>query len=237
MNTGASTYIFGVSLTEKPVEKFDREISDSIYQNLHYCVRPLKYRRNNYSMSTKNEDKKSYDSMDISKITAEFQCFVCGAIFTTDEDLRQHLEKEAHGQLHEDETPEDMEIANKEEELNESRHHHNRKNNTSYGEKKEEQEMQVEQPNKIDWQKTIGKTVRSKDNLNMGTVIVDDDKDYRNSYSVTIEYGDHERFSIPKETIYKTDKQNLYTTLTENEIIASRKDDPFSTSVRSYTRD
>jgi uncharacterized C2H2 Zn-finger protein len=187
-------------------------------------------------MSTVKEGKKSDDSMDISKITADFECFVCGAIFTTDEDLKQHLEKEAHGQLHEDETPEDMEIAKKEEEeeLNKSRPHHNRK---PYGEKKEEQEMQVEQPNQIDWQKTIGKIVRSKDNLNMGTVIVDDDKDYRNSYSVTIEYGDHERFSISKETIYKTDKENLYTTLTENEIIASRKDDPFSTSVRSYTRD
>jgi len=30
------------------------------------------------------------------KITADFQCFVCGAIFTTDEDRRQHLEKEMH---------------------------------------------------------------------------------------------------------------------------------------------
>jgi hypothetical protein len=30
------------------------------------------------------------------KITADFQCFVCGAVFTTDEDRRQHLEKEMH---------------------------------------------------------------------------------------------------------------------------------------------
>ncbi|MFL6485883.1 MAG: hypothetical protein ACJ70N_04525 [Nitrososphaera sp.] len=30
------------------------------------------------------------------KITADFQCFVCGAIFTSDEDRRQHLEKEMH---------------------------------------------------------------------------------------------------------------------------------------------
>ena len=70
-------------------------------------------------------------------------------------------------------------------------------------------------------------TIRSKEDLDMGTVIVDDDKDYQTSYSVTIQYGDRERFSIPKETIYKTDKKNLYTSLTENEILASRKDDPF----------
>jgi hypothetical protein len=30
------------------------------------------------------------------KITADFQCFVCGAIFTSDQDRRQHLEKEMH---------------------------------------------------------------------------------------------------------------------------------------------
>ena len=71
----------------------------------------------------------------------------------------------------------------------------------------------------------------------MGIVIVDDHKDYQTSYSVTIEYGDRERFSIPKKTIYKTDNKNLYTTLTKNEILASRKDDPFSASIRSYTRD
>ena len=31
------------------------------------------------------------------RIAADFQCFVCGAIFTSDEDRRQHLEKEMHG--------------------------------------------------------------------------------------------------------------------------------------------
>jgi hypothetical protein len=30
------------------------------------------------------------------KITADFQCLVCGAIFTSDQDRRQHLEKEMH---------------------------------------------------------------------------------------------------------------------------------------------
>jgi hypothetical protein len=28
------------------------------------------------------------------RIAADFQCFVCGAIFTTEQDRRQHLEKE-----------------------------------------------------------------------------------------------------------------------------------------------
>jgi hypothetical protein len=30
------------------------------------------------------------------KIAADFQCFVCGAVFTTEQDRRQHLEKEMH---------------------------------------------------------------------------------------------------------------------------------------------
>jgi hypothetical protein len=115
----------------------------------------------------------------------------------------------------------------------------NRKTDTSYGEKNEE--IRLQQPRGIDWQKTIGTIVRSKENLDMGTVIPDDDKDYRTAYSLTIEYGDREGLNIPKETIYKIDKENdknyLYTTLTENEILASGKDDPFYTSMESYTSD
>jgi hypothetical protein len=88
-----------------------------------------------------------------------------------------------------------------------------------------------------DWMKVVGKTLVSKEGLDMGTIIVDDEKDYQTSYFISIEYGDRERFSIPKNSIYKFDQKNLYTTLTENEILASRKNDPFSTSVRSYTRD
>lgn len=88
-----------------------------------------------------------------------------------------------------------------------------------------------------DWTKVIGKTVVSKDGLDMGTIIANDEKDYTTSYSISIQYGDRERFNIPKDTIYKFDEKNLYTSLTENEILASRKDDPFSTSVRSFTRD
>jgi hypothetical protein len=183
------------------------------------------------------EDKTKDEQTNIPKITADFQSSVCGAIFTTDEDRKQHLEKEGHGQVRDDETSEDMEIAEKQEELDESRPYHNIKSNISYGQNKKEQEIQLEQqPNQIDWQKIIGMTIRSKDNLDMGTVIVDDDKDYLTSNSVTIEYGDRERLSIPKEDIYKRDK-NLYTTLTENEILASRADDPFYTSMRSYVRD
>ena len=60
-------------------------------------------------MSTMKEDKKKDEQIDISKSTADFQCAVCGAIFTTDEDRKQHLEKEAHGELRDDETSEDME--------------------------------------------------------------------------------------------------------------------------------
>ena len=75
----------------------------------------------------------------------------------------------------------------------------------------------------------------------MGTVIHDDGIDYQTSNSLTIEYGDRERISIPKKTIYKVDKEfdktYLYTTLTENEILAGRDNDPFSASMRSYIRD
>ena len=75
-------------------------------------------------MSPMKEDKKKDDQTNISKITADFQCSVCGAIFTTDEDRKQHLEKEGHGQVRDDETSEDMEIAEKQEELDESHPHH-----------------------------------------------------------------------------------------------------------------
>jgi uncharacterized C2H2 Zn-finger protein len=69
------------------------------------------------------EDKNHDSQVDIPKIAADFQCSVCGAIFMTDEDRKQHLEKEAHGQLRDDETTEEEEIAKKQEELNESHPH------------------------------------------------------------------------------------------------------------------
>jgi uncharacterized C2H2 Zn-finger protein len=79
-------------------------------------------------MSAAKEDKKNegyegaYKS-GFTKIDADFQCSICGAIFTTDEDRKQHLEKEAHGELHKDTTPEEMETAKEQEEYNESHQH------------------------------------------------------------------------------------------------------------------
>jgi uncharacterized C2H2 Zn-finger protein len=61
---------------------------------------------------------------DLTTLASDFQCSVCGAIFTTDEDRKQHMEKEAHGELHEGITQKEMNMANKQEELNESRYHH-----------------------------------------------------------------------------------------------------------------
>jgi hypothetical protein len=87
---------------------------------------------NNRSEKT---DKASHPSLEASrnhhpnfsgaeKVTADFQCFVCGAVFTTDEDRKQHLEKEVHGQLHEElSSKKEIEIAKRQKELNESREH------------------------------------------------------------------------------------------------------------------
>jgi uncharacterized C2H2 Zn-finger protein len=72
----------------------------------------------------KEDKKQKDDQIDVPNISADFQCFVCGAIFTTDEDRKQHLEKEAHGQLRDDETTEEKEIAKKQEKLDESHPHH-----------------------------------------------------------------------------------------------------------------
>jgi hypothetical protein len=79
-------------------------------------------------MSAAKEDKKNdeYEGAykgGFTKITADFQCSICGAIFTTDEDRKQHLEKEAHGELRKDTTPEEMETAKEQEEYNESHRH------------------------------------------------------------------------------------------------------------------
>ena len=58
------------------------------------------------------------------KLSADFQCSVCGSIFTTDQDREQHLKKEADGDLHEGNTSEDIKIAKSQQELNENRIHH-----------------------------------------------------------------------------------------------------------------
>ena len=48
-----------------------------------------------------NEESHSSFKDTLKKLASDFQCSVCGVIFTTDEDRKQHLEKEDHGILHE----------------------------------------------------------------------------------------------------------------------------------------
>ena len=55
---------------------------------------------------------------------ADFVCFVCGAVFATDDDRKQHLEKEAHGKLHDTTTKEEKKRAIDQESLEERRTHH-----------------------------------------------------------------------------------------------------------------
>jgi len=71
-----------------------------------------------------NTDARPHTSIKdtLKNLSLDFQCSVCG-IFTTDEDRKQHLEKEAHGVLHEGTTNSDEEIANKQEEENETYSH------------------------------------------------------------------------------------------------------------------
>lgn len=60
----------------------------------------------------------------LERLDSDFQCSVCGAIFTTDEDRKQHMEKESHGELHEGTTQNEMKMAKEQEDLNENRYHH-----------------------------------------------------------------------------------------------------------------
>jgi len=72
------------------------------------------------SVSTKeNPDK--IGNVPIS--TSDFQCSVCGAIFTTDEDRRQHLQKELLGELLAS-SDEEKEIAKSQEAINDGRRHY-----------------------------------------------------------------------------------------------------------------
>ena len=57
------------------------------------------------------------------KTSADFVCFVCGAVFATDEDRKQHLEKESHGKLHDDTTKQEMQIAQEQEDWEEKQKH------------------------------------------------------------------------------------------------------------------
>lgn len=54
------------------------------------------------------------------KITSDFQCFVCGAIFTTEQDRRQHLEKELAGRARDETTKNDVKTAKEQTELAET---------------------------------------------------------------------------------------------------------------------
>ncbi|HUG97141.1 MAG TPA: hypothetical protein VMJ94_06330 [Nitrososphaera sp.] len=54
------------------------------------------------------------------KITSDFQCFGCGAIFTTEQDRRQHLEKELAGKARDETTGKDVQTAKKQTELSET---------------------------------------------------------------------------------------------------------------------
>jgi hypothetical protein len=55
---------------------------------------------------------------------SDFQCFICGSIFTTDDDRKQHLEKESHGESKDPTTPDDILIAVKQQEINDEHEHY-----------------------------------------------------------------------------------------------------------------
>jgi hypothetical protein len=59
----------------------------------------------------------------LERVASDFMCYVCGALFNTDEDRKQHLEKEMHGRVREGTTAEEMATARHQEEVNESHHH------------------------------------------------------------------------------------------------------------------
>jgi len=72
-----------------------------------------------------NTNAESHKSIkdNLKKLALDFQCSVCGAIFTTDEDRKQHFEKEARGILHEGTTKKEKDIAKIQEEENETYSH------------------------------------------------------------------------------------------------------------------
>ena len=74
-----------------------------------------------YSLSSENNS--DHITAKIPTIASDFQCFVCGAIFTTDEDRKQHLEKEALGILLAS-SDQEIETAKSQEAINENRRHY-----------------------------------------------------------------------------------------------------------------
>lgn len=77
------------------------------------------------SDSVENTDNVGHkETINLPKLSADFQCSVCGSIFTTDQDREQHLEKEADGSLHEGNTSEDIKIAKNQQKLIENQTHY-----------------------------------------------------------------------------------------------------------------
>ena len=74
-------------------------------------------------MAHRHNGKNPNNSDSIPRITADFVCLVCGSVFTTGEDRKAHLEKEAHGKLHDDMAVEERKKALEQEKLNEERIH------------------------------------------------------------------------------------------------------------------
>ena len=70
------------------------------------------------SMSIRKDNSESHSSIkdSLKKLALDFQSFVCGTIFTTDEDRNQHLVKETYGILHTGTSKKDKEIAKIQEE-------------------------------------------------------------------------------------------------------------------------
>lgn len=60
---------------------------------------------------------------EMSTLAADFVCSVCGAVFTTDQDRAQHLQKEAEGKVREHATRNEMDAAKAQERLNASHRH------------------------------------------------------------------------------------------------------------------
>lgn len=72
---------------------------------------------------TEKVDRNTEEYSRLEKVASDFMCYVCGAVFNTDDDRKQHLEKEMHGKVREETTLEEKETARHQEEVNESHHH------------------------------------------------------------------------------------------------------------------
>jgi hypothetical protein len=61
-----------------------------------------------------------YMDSEAEKIASDFQCYVCGAVFTTEQDRRQHLEKELAGKARDESSSQDIQTAKEQTELSET---------------------------------------------------------------------------------------------------------------------